>query len=121
MKKLVIAASLAALFSAGAALAETIKIGVTPGPHAQIMEEVKKVAAEKGLELDILEFSDYVVPNPVFGTEYSAVGIASQSPKILLLAHGEFLEHQRRELTERHASGQRFPDVRHQRWGDGPE
>jgi D-methionine transport system substrate-binding protein len=63
MKKLVIAASLAALFSAGAALAETIKIGVTPGPHAQIMEEVKKVAAEKGLDLDILEFSDYVVPN----------------------------------------------------------
>lgn len=63
MKKLVIAASLAALFSAGAALAETIKIGVTPGPHAQIMEQVKKVAAEKGLELDILEFSDYVVPN----------------------------------------------------------
>lgn len=62
MKKLIIAASLAALF-AGSALAETIKIGVTPAEHAQIMEQVKKVAATKGLDLDILEFSDYVVPN----------------------------------------------------------
>lgn len=63
MKTLILAASLAALISAGSALAETIKIGVTPGPHAQIMEQVKKVAAEKGLDLEILEFSDYVVPN----------------------------------------------------------
>jgi D-methionine transport system substrate-binding protein len=63
MKTLLLAASFAALLSAGAALAETIKIGVTPGPHAQIMEQVKKVAAEKGLDLEILEFSDYVVPN----------------------------------------------------------
>ncbi|MBO3762057.1 MetQ/NlpA family ABC transporter substrate-binding protein [Ciceribacter sp. L1K22] len=63
MKTLVLAASLAAIFSAGAAFAETIKIGVTPGPHAQIMEKVKEVAAEKGLDLEILEFSDYVVPN----------------------------------------------------------
>lgn len=30
MKKLILAASLAALFTAGQALAETIKIGVTP-------------------------------------------------------------------------------------------
>ncbi len=63
MKKLILAASLAAVLSAGAAFAQTIKIGVTPGPHAQIMEEVKKVAAGKGLDLEILEFSDYVVPN----------------------------------------------------------
>jgi RNA polymerase sigma factor (sigma-70 family) len=62
VKKLIIAASLAALF-AGSALAETIKIGVTPAEHAQIMEQVKKVAATKGLDLEILEFSDYVVPN----------------------------------------------------------
>ncbi|WP_312945794.1 MetQ/NlpA family ABC transporter substrate-binding protein [Agrobacterium sp.] len=63
MKKLIIAASLAALFSTGSALAETIKIGVTPGEHAKIMEVVKEVAAKKDLDLEILEFSDYVVPN----------------------------------------------------------
>lgn len=45
------------------ALAETIKIGVTPGPHAQIMEVVREVAKADGLDIEILEFSDYVVPN----------------------------------------------------------
>ena len=62
MKKLIIAASLAALF-AGSALAESIKVGVTPGPHAQIFEKVKDIAAKKGLDIEVLEFSDYVVPN----------------------------------------------------------
>lgn len=64
MKSFVLAASLAAaLFATGVAHAETKKIGVTPGPHAQIMEKVKEVAAKKGLDLEITEFSDYVVPN----------------------------------------------------------
>lgn len=45
------------------ALAETVKIGVTPGPHAQIMEVVREVAKADGLDIEILEFSDYVVPN----------------------------------------------------------
>ena len=62
MKKLIIAAAIAAL-TAGTALAETIKVGVTPGEHAQIMEKVKEIAAPKGLDIEILEFSDYVVPN----------------------------------------------------------
>ena len=43
--------------------AETIKVGVTPGPHAQIFEAVKPIAAKKGLDIQIVEFSDYVVPN----------------------------------------------------------
>lgn len=34
---------------------------VTPGPHAQILEAEKPIAAKKGL--DIVELSDYVVPN----------------------------------------------------------
>jgi len=48
---------------AGTAQAETLRIGVTPGPHAQIFEAVKPIAAAKGLDLLITEFSDYVVPN----------------------------------------------------------
>ncbi|PKA41781.1 MetQ/NlpA family ABC transporter substrate-binding protein [Rhizobium sullae] len=62
MKKIILAAAFAAVFGTAVA-AETIKIGVTPGPHAQIMEKVKEVAAPKGLDIEILEFSDYVVPN----------------------------------------------------------
>lgn len=45
------------------AQAQKLRIGVTPGPHAQILEVVKPVAAAKGLDLQVTEFSDYVVPN----------------------------------------------------------
>ena len=62
MKKLVLAAALA-LAAASSALAEDIKVGVTPGEHANIMEKVAAVAKTKGLNIDIIEFSDYVVPN----------------------------------------------------------
>ena len=49
----------------GAAVAQDkeIKVGVTAGPHAQIMEQVKKIAEKDGLKIKIIEFSDYVQPN----------------------------------------------------------
>src|SRR5207344_2496297 len=57
-----ILSSVLAAWSA-AATTETIKIGVTPGPHAQIFEAVKPIAAKHGLDIQLIEFSDYVVPN----------------------------------------------------------
>ena len=44
-------------------MTEQIKVGVSPGEHAEIMEEVARVAEPMGLEIDVVEFSDYVVPN----------------------------------------------------------
>jgi len=41
----------------------SIKVGVTAGPHAQVLEAVKKAAAKEGLTIQIIEFSDYVQPN----------------------------------------------------------
>lgn len=40
-----------------------LKIGVTAGPHAEIMDNVKKLAAQEGLKIEVVEFSDYVSPN----------------------------------------------------------
>ena len=40
-----------------------LKVGVTAGPHAQIFEQVKKIAEKDGLKIQIVEFSDYVQPN----------------------------------------------------------
>lgn len=59
-----LALALAASFSA-AVLAQDkpLKIGVTAGPHAQIFEQVKKIAEKDGLKIQIVEFSDYVQPN----------------------------------------------------------
>lgn len=47
----------------GAARAETIRVGVTAGPHAEVLDVVRKVAAERGLDIKVVEFTDYVVPN----------------------------------------------------------
>ncbi|MFZ3128307.1 MAG: MetQ/NlpA family ABC transporter substrate-binding protein [Rhodoferax sp.] len=45
-----------------------IKVGVTAGPHAQIFEQVKKLAEKDGLKIQIVEFSDYVQPNAALAT-----------------------------------------------------
>lgn len=40
-----------------------VKVGVTAGPHAEIMDEVKKLAAKDGLNIEVVEFNDFVTPN----------------------------------------------------------
>ena len=40
-----------------------IKIAVTAGPHAEIMDNVKKLAEKQGLKIEVVEFNDYVTPN----------------------------------------------------------
>ena len=41
----------------------TLKVGASPSPHAEILEHVKPLLAEHNVELDIVEFDDYVMPN----------------------------------------------------------
>ena len=40
-----------------------IKIGATSGPHAQVAEAVAKEAKKQGIDLKVVEFSDYVTPD----------------------------------------------------------
>jgi D-methionine transport system substrate-binding protein len=63
MLRLAGAALMAALLAVPALAAETVKIGVTPGTHEQVMEVVRDIAKGKGLDLQIVTFSDYVLPN----------------------------------------------------------
>ncbi|GAA2855591.1 MetQ/NlpA family ABC transporter substrate-binding protein [Streptosporangium fragile] len=43
---------------------EALKVGASPVPHAEILTFVKdKLAAKAGLNLEIVEFTDYVQPN----------------------------------------------------------
>ena len=43
--------------------AKVIKVGASPAPHAEILELIKPLLAEKGYTLEIVEFTDYVLPN----------------------------------------------------------
>ncbi len=38
-------------------------VGASPAPHAEILEFVKPILQEKGIVLEIKEFTDYVLPN----------------------------------------------------------
>lgn len=42
---------------------KVLKVGATPVPHAEILEFIKPMLAEKGVVLEIVEFTDYVTPN----------------------------------------------------------
>ena len=49
-----------------AALAGTkITVGASPAPHAEVLAVAKEILAEKDIELEIIEFTDYVQPNLV--------------------------------------------------------
>lgn len=64
MRKLRFATLTAALaLSAGMVSAHDIKVGVSVGEHAEIMEKVAETARDRGLNIEIIEFTDYVIPN----------------------------------------------------------
>ena len=41
----------------------TLKVGASPAPHAEILAVVKELLAEEGINLEIVEFTDYIQPN----------------------------------------------------------
>ncbi|MDO5717846.1 MAG: MetQ/NlpA family ABC transporter substrate-binding protein [Tissierellia bacterium] len=47
----------------GGGESESIKIGVTPVPHAEIIEIIKDDLKKEGVDVEIVEFNDYFVPN----------------------------------------------------------
>lgn len=40
-----------------------LKVGASPSPHAEILNFVKNVLEKQGIELEVVEFTDYVLPN----------------------------------------------------------
>lgn len=41
----------------------TLKVGASPTPHAEILAVVKELLAEQGIQLEVVEFTDYIQPN----------------------------------------------------------
>ena len=49
--------------SSSDASSTVIRVGASPSPHAEILEFAKDQLAAKGYELEIVEFTDYVMPD----------------------------------------------------------
>ncbi|MCR5285503.1 MAG: MetQ/NlpA family ABC transporter substrate-binding protein [Treponema sp.] len=61
MKKLLSLAGIALL--AASLFAQTLKVGATPEPHAELLNLIKDDLAAQGITLKVIEFTDYVTPN----------------------------------------------------------
>jgi D-methionine transport system substrate-binding protein len=68
-RRLTLASSLALLAATARAedaigiAARPLRVGVTSGVHAQVLEQVTKFVATKGLVLKVTEFGDFIQPN----------------------------------------------------------
>ncbi|MGQ3075503.1 MAG: MetQ/NlpA family ABC transporter substrate-binding protein [Ferrovibrionaceae bacterium] len=79
-KTLAVALFAGAAFIQPAAADGTLKVGVTAGPHAQILEVAKTLAARNGLKINIVEFSDYIQPNAALAQGDLDVNIYQHRP-----------------------------------------
>jgi D-methionine transport system substrate-binding protein len=51
------------LTACGQEESKVLKVGATVGPHAQVVEAVAKEAAKQGLNVELIEFTDYITPD----------------------------------------------------------
>ena len=43
--------------------AEVLKVAANPVPHAEILNQIKPLLAKEGVDLQVVEFTDYIQPN----------------------------------------------------------
>jgi D-methionine transport system substrate-binding protein len=63
MRKLLLTLALTTVAFSSVYANETITIGASPVPHAEMLKFVKPTLAKEGYDLKITEFSDYITPN----------------------------------------------------------
>ncbi len=54
---------LASLVGCGAPKEKTLKVGASPVPHAELLKLVQEDLKAEGIQLEIIEYTDYVQPN----------------------------------------------------------
>ena len=94
-RRTLVLSSLATPFLARAAMAEDVgtagrpvRVGVTSGVHAQVLERVADVVAKQGVVLKVIEFSDFIQPN---------AALAGGDIDVNVYQHRPFLEQQERD------------------------
>ena len=48
---------------ASSSKAEVLKVAANPVPHAEILNQIKPLLAKEGVDLQVIEFTDYIQPN----------------------------------------------------------
>jgi len=79
MRAFLLLAAIIAAFTTPA-VAETVRVGVTAGPHAQILEQVVPEAKKLGLDVKVIEFTDYVIPNQALANKELEINSFQHEP-----------------------------------------
>ncbi|WP_223067641.1 MetQ/NlpA family ABC transporter substrate-binding protein [Paenibacillus caui] len=66
-----------------------LRVGATAVPHAEILEHIKPALAAEGVDLEIKEFTDYVLPNKE---------LAGKSLDVNFFQHQPYLDEQNKQL-----------------------
>jgi len=80
MKRSLLSAALAAALLTPAFAQDTVRVGVTAGPHAQILEKVVPEAKKLGLNVKVIEFTDYVIPNQALANKEVEINSFQHEP-----------------------------------------
>lgn len=91
----VLTSSLLALSAQCVLAAEQVKIGVTAGPSAEILEAAVPIAKKAGLDVKVIEFQDYIRPNSALNDGDLQANIYQTIP---------FLETQNRDRGYKHVA-----------------
>lgn len=59
---------------------DMIKVGVTAGPHEEIIQKVKQIAKNQGLDVEYTSFNDYVQPNTQLNEKQLDVNVFQHEP-----------------------------------------
>ena len=70
-------------------LGVTLRIGVTPVPHGEILEFIKEDLKKEGIKLKIIEFSDFVTPNEALLSGDLDANYFQHLPHLNLIVHKE--------------------------------
>lgn len=69
--------------SQGASPANKIIIGVSPEPHSGLVDHVVETLAQEGIEVEIREFTDYVMPNNAVNDEEIDANFFQHEPYLI--------------------------------------
>ncbi|MCA0986910.1 MetQ/NlpA family ABC transporter substrate-binding protein [Guptibacillus algicola] len=72
-----------------------LKVGVTAGPHEDVMKKVKEVAEKDGFEIEVVAFNDYVMPNKALDEGELDANVFQHEPYLT-----DFVEERGMELSK---------------------
>lgn len=89
---LVLSLSIFTACSKDSASTTKLVIGASPDPHAKILELIKDDLKEEGIELEIKEFTDYVIPNKALAQKDLDANFFQHEPYLIDFAEKEGLD-----------------------------